>query len=185
MIFSRRFWLSLVITLIGVALVGLGGLSAIQCGSDPLLGAAIAIVGSLCFGIYLLIGRQLNNVIPPLLYSFVVFFCAALVTAGFVAVSGTPVFGYSTESYLWSILVAVLAQVFGHIMMNLALQFFTATAMSIVLQIGVVVSAVIAYFTFGEVPSLLQVIGGALVVYGVIVATMEQGKARWKRELEA
>ena len=184
-IFSRRFWISLVITLIGVALVGLGGLSAIQGGADPLLGAVIALIGSLCFGIYLLIGRQLNNLIPPLLYSFVVFFCAALVTAGFVVVTQTPVIGYSTESYLWSILVAVLAQVFGHIMMNLALQFFTATAMSIVLQIGVVVSAIIAYFTFGEIPSLMQVVGGSLVIYGVVVATMEQGKAKWKHKLAA
>ena len=181
-IFSRRFWLSLVITIVGVVLVGLGGVTAVEAGSDPLLGAGIAIFGSLCFGIYLLIGRQLNNLIPPMLYSFIVFFCAALVTAGFVVVSKTPVIGYSTESYLWSIVVAVLAQALGHIFMNLALQFFTATAMSIVLQIGVVVSAVIALFTFGEIPSLVQVFGSALVIYGVIIATVEQGKTRWKRQ---
>ena len=79
-VFSRRFWLSLPLTLIGVAMVGLGGLSAIEAGSDPLLGGALALCGSLCFGAYLLIGRQLNNVIPPLLYSFLVFGSAALVT---------------------------------------------------------------------------------------------------------
>ena len=62
--FSRRFWLSLPLTLIGVALVGLGGLTAIEAGSDPLLGGALALIGSLCFGAYLLIGRRLNNVIP-------------------------------------------------------------------------------------------------------------------------
>ena len=78
--------------------------------------------------------------------------------------------------------MAVLAQALGHIFMNLALQFFTATAMSIVLQIGVVVSAVIALFTFGEIPSLVQVFGSALVIYGVIIATVEQGKTRWKRQ---
>ena len=179
-IFSRRFWLSLAVTIVGVALVGLGGLTAIEGGSDPLLGAGIAIFGSLCFGIYLLIGRQLNNTMPPVLYSFIVFFLAALVTAAYIALSKTPLTGYSTESYLWAIVVAVLAQVLGHISMNLALQFVTATAMSIVLQLGVVVSVVIALFAFGEVPSLVQVFGSALVVYGVVAATIEQGKARWK-----
>ena len=179
-IFSRRFWLSLVLTLIGVALVGLGGLSAIEAGSDPLLGGGLAIFGSFCFSVYLLIGRQLNNVIPPLLYSFLVFFSAALVITAFVATTGTPLTGYSANAYVWAIVVAILAQVFGHIFMNLALQFLTATAIAIVLQVGVVLSAVIALFLFGEIPSLAQIVGGALVIYGVVVATIEQTQARWK-----
>ncbi len=183
-IFSRRFWFSLVATIIGVALVGIGGLSAIEAGSDPLLGAGMALVGSLCFGSYLLIGRQLNNVMPPLLYSFAVFFSAAIVTSVFVGITGTPVTGYPVDSYLWAVVVTIMAQVFGHIVMNLALQHYTATAMAIVLQIGVVVSAVIAFFAFGEIPSLLQVFGSALVVYGVVVATIEQTQAHWKRKAQ-
>ena len=184
-VFSRRFWLSLPLTLIGVAMVGLGGLTAIEAGSDPLLGGALALIGSLCFGAYLLIGRQLNNVIPPLLYSFLVFFSAALVTTVFVAASETPVTGYSAQGYLWVIVVTILAQAMGHLMMNLALQHFTATALAIILQIAVVGSAVIALFLFGEIPSLLQVIGSALVIYGVVIATLEQSRARWKHGAQA
>lgn len=180
-VFSRRFWVSLVATVIGVALVGFGGLSAIEAGANPLLGGGMALFGSLCFGIYLLIGRQLNNVMPPLLYSFMVFFSAALVSSVIVAATGTPVTGYPASSYLWALLVTVLAQVFGHIAMNLALQSYTATAMAIVLQIAVVLSALIAMFMFGEIPSLAQLIGSALVVYGVVVATIEQTQAHWKR----
>ncbi|MDE2774515.1 MAG: DMT family transporter [Chloroflexota bacterium] len=180
-VFSRRFWLSLPLTIIGVALVGLGGLTAVEAGSDPLLGGALALIGSLCFGAYLLIGRQLNNVIPPLLYSFLVFFSAALVTSVFVGFSGTPVAGYSARGYLWVIIVTILAQAMGHLLMNLALQHFTATALAIILQIAVVGSAVIALLLFGEVPSLVQVIGSALVIYGVVIATVEQAGARWKR----
>ena len=179
-VFSRRFWLSLPLTLIGVAMVGLGGLSAIEAGSDPLLGGALALCGSLCFGAYLLIGRQLNNVIPPLLYSFLVFGSAALVTSLVVAVSGTPVTGYTAQGYLWVLIVTILAQAMGHLLMNLALQHFTATALAIILQVAVVGSAVIALFAFGEIPSLLQIVGGALVIYGVVIATVEQTQARWK-----
>ena len=182
LVFSRRFWLSLALTLVGVALVGFGGLTAIEAGSDPLLGGALALIGAFCFGAYLLIGRQLNNVIPPLLYSFLVFLSAALVISVIVAASGTAVSGYSMEGYLWTLIVTVLAQAMGHLGMNLALQFFTATAMSIFLQIAVVGSAVIALFLFGEIPSPVQVIGSALVIYGVVAATMEQTGPRWKRQ---
>jgi len=180
-VFSRRFWLSLPLTIIGVALVGLGGLTAVEAGSYALLGGALALIGSICFRDYLIIGRQLINVIPPLLCSFLVFFSAALVTSVFVAFSGTPVAGYSARGYLWVIIVTILAQAMGHLLMNLALQHFTATALAIILQIAVVGSAVIALFLFGEVPSLVQVIGSALVIYGVVIATVEQAGARWKR----
>ncbi len=184
-VFSRRFWLSLVATIVGVALVGLGGLSAVEAGADPLLGGGMALFGSVCFGIYLLIGRQLNNVIPPLLYSFMVFFSAAIVTSVFVGASGTTVTGYPASGYLWAIVVTILAQVFGHIAMNLGLQNYTATAMAIVLQIAVVLSAVIALFMFGEIPSLAQIFGSALVVYGVVIATIEQTQAHWKHKVQA
>ncbi len=185
-VFSRRFRIGLVLTLIGVVMVGLGGLTAIQGGSDPLLGAVMASFGSLCFGIYLLIGRQLNNVIPPILYSFVVFFSSAVVTTVFVSITHTPVLGYPINGYLWCVVVTLLAQVFGHLFLNLALQMFTATAMAIVLQIGVVLSAAMALFLFGELPSFLQIIGSVLVIYGVVAATLEQtqGKrsgAAWRK----
>lgn len=181
-VFSRRFWLSLALTLIGVVMVGLGGLTAIQGGSNPLLGAGLAVFGSLCFAVYLLIGRQLNKAIPPILYSFIVFLSSAMVATVFAALTRTPVIGYPLSGYLWSLAVALLAQVFGHIFLNLALQFFTATAMAIVLQIGIVLSAVMALFLFGELPSLAQVIGSGLVVYGVVAATMEQAPARRRRQ---
>ena len=179
-VFSRRFWVSMVITLVGVTLVGVGGLSAIEAGSNPLLGGALAIVGSFCFGAYLLIGRQLNNVMPPMLYSFLVFVSAALCISLAVIVTGTPVLGYSLEGYLWALVVTVLAQALGHLFMNLALQFLRATALAILLQVGVVLSAVIALLVFGEIPSLLQVAGSILVIYGVVVVTYEQTRARWR-----
>ena len=181
-VFSRRSWLSLVVTLIGVTMVGVGGLSAIQAGSDPLFGGVLAIFGSFCFGAYLLIGRRLNNLIPPMLYSFLVFFSSALVTTVFVAFTKTPVVGYPINGYLWAVVVTLLAQVLGHLFMNLALQHFTATAVAIILQVGVVLSAVIALLLFGEIPSLLQIIGSALIIYGVIVTTIEQAQAKWKHQ---
>jgi drug/metabolite transporter (DMT)-like permease len=181
-IFSRRFWGSLLMTIIGVLMIGVGGLTAIEGGTQPLLGAGMASFGAVCFGIYLLIGRKLNNVIPSLLYSFMVFLCSAIVTTVFMLVTDTPVTGYPASGYIWTLIVTVLAQVLGHIFINLGLQIFTATAMAIILQIGVVVSAVIALFTFGEIPSLMQVIGSILVIVGVVVATIEQNQRTQKQK---
>ena len=76
-----------------------------------------------------------------------------------------------------SILAISVTSIFAaHIFINIGLQIFTATAMAIILQIGVVVSAVIALFTFGEIPSVIQVVGSALVIIGVVIATIEQNR---------
>jgi len=181
-IFSRRFWFSLVITLVGVVMIGFGGLTAVEGGSDPLLGAGMALFGAVCFGIYLLIGRNLNNAMPSLLYSFVVFLSSAIVTTILIIITDTPITGYTLNGYLWTLVVTILAQVLGHIPINIGLQIFTATAMAIILQIGVVMSAIIALFLFGEIPSIIQVIGSALVIAGVVMATIEQAQREQKRK---
>ena len=169
-------------TLMGVALIGVGGLTALDGGSDPLLGVGMASFGAICFGIYLLIGRKLNNDMPPLLYSFMVFLTSAIVTTLFIIFTDTPVTGYSASGYLWTLVVTILAQVLGQIFINLGLQIFTATAMAILLQIGVVMSAIMALFVFGEVPSFVQVIGSTLVIIGVVMATIEQSQREQKKK---
>jgi len=169
-------------TISGVMIIGLGGLTAIDGGTNPLLGAALASFGAVCFGIYLLIGRKLNNAMPPLLYSFMVFLSSAIVTTILILITQTPLTGYSASGYMWVLIVTVLAQFLGQIFINIGLQIFTATAMAILLQIGVVVSAVIALFVFGEVPSVVQIIGSALVIVGVVMATIEQAEREQKRK---
>ena len=67
----------------------------------------------------------------------------------------------------------------------MALQHFTATALAIILQVAVIGSALIALILFGEIPSLVQIIGSALVIYGVVIATIEQTGARWKHGAQA
>lgn len=184
-VFSRRFWFSLLLSIVGAVLIGIGSLSAINAGSKPLLGAGMAAFGAICFGIYLLIGRKLNNSMPSLLYSFLVFLGAAIVTTFFVAITHTYVTGYSANGYLWVLVVTILAQVLGHIFINLGLQLFTATGMAILLQMGVAMSAFSAFLLFGEIPSLPQFIGSLFVIIGVIMATIEQSQPRRKAKTEA
>lgn len=177
-VFTRRIWFSLSISLIGVVLVAFGGLNSLDMGSHPLLGAGMAAFGALCFGIYMLIGRGIQKNMPSILYSYLVFTSAAVITTFYVIATNTPITGYSQAAYIWTLVVTFLAQVLGHMLINYALKSFSATAMSIILQIGVVLSAVIAIFTFGEIPTLLQVIGSFLVIVGVVLATMEQSQRK-------
>jgi drug/metabolite transporter (DMT)-like permease len=177
-VFSHRIWVSLGMTLIGVVLIALGSVGTLNAGSHPVWGALIAIFGALCFGVYLLIGRQLSSKIPAILYSWLVFIGAAVVTTIFMLITRTPVLGYSAAGYIWTLIVTLLAQVLGHIVINIGLQKFSATAMSIILQMGVVLSVIIAVFVFDEIPSSVQIAGSVLVIIGVVLATIEQSRRK-------
>jgi drug/metabolite transporter (DMT)-like permease len=50
--------------------------------------------------------------------------------------------------------------------------------MSIILQMGVVLSVIIAVFVFDEIPSSVQIAGSVLVIIGVVLATIEQSRRK-------
>lgn len=177
-VFTRRIWLSLGLSIIGVILITLGAGGIIETGSQPLLGAGAAIASAISFGIYLLIGRKLNNAMPTILYSWLAFLSAAIIITVFILVSQTPVLGYSASGYLWTLAVTFLAQIMGQMVINLGLQRFSATAMAIILQVSVVLSVIIAVLLFSEIPTIWQIIGSVMVIIGVILATIEQSNRK-------
>ncbi len=170
-IFTRSVWVGVFLTLIGSILVGLGSSSAVEAGSNPALGAIIALMGSMSIGFYLLIGRRFGRYLSSLAYSWLVFMGAALITILAVFIIGIPVTGYSLTAYFWILVVTVITQFLGHIPINLGLYYFPATYLSLVLQISVVVSAIIALFAFNEIPSIVQIVGSVVIMFGVIMVS--------------
>jgi len=172
-IFSRRVWIGVLVTVGGSVAVALGGAGAIEAGSAPAFGALLAIIGSVCMGFYLLIGRKLKDVLPSLTYSWLVFtiagFCALLATIG----TGTPLWGYSATAYFWVLVVTIVSQILGHIALNMTLQYIPATHLSLIMQVSIAASGVVAYFTFNQVPSTWQIAGSLAVIIGVMVATWQ------------
>ena len=171
-VFHKRVWWGLGLTLVGAVAVAFGGGGSLGGGSQPILGAILALINALTGGLYLLIGRQLRHLLPSFTYSWLVFIVAAVCTTGAVLVTGTPLWGYSTVGYVWIVVITIVAQLFGHIPINLALQYFPATYLSIAMQLSVALSAVLAFFAFQQAPSVWQAVGSVLIVLGVVVVTL-------------
>jgi drug/metabolite transporter (DMT)-like permease len=170
-IFSRKIWAGLIITLFGTIVVGLAGISALQGGSQPLLGAGLALFGALSMGCYMVIGRSFRHRLPTLAYSWLVFLIAGIFTLITTLVTHTPLSGYSLQAYGWVIVVTIVTQFMGHIPINISLRYFPATYLTIVMQSAVVLGGVMAYFRFGEVPSPWQWAGGIAVLVGVTIVS--------------
>lgn len=180
--FTRRVWVGLFVTIAGSVVVALGSAGAIEPGSAPVFGATLAIIGSVCMAFYLLIGRKLKDALPSLAYSWLVFTIAGLITFGVMVATDVPLTGYSTMGYVWVVGATFVAQILGHIALNATLQYVPATYISLIMQLSIAMSGVVAYFAFRQVPSMWQVIGSIAVVVGVMVATWQSPREKLRAE---
>lgn len=168
--FQKKVWWGVLCALAGSLLVGFSG-SAAGGGSNHLLGGALALINAFSIAAYLLIGRKLSGRLPALPYSWIVFTTAALVTLVMILISGTPLFGYTLYDWWLIFLIAFVAQFLGHLPINAALKYFTATYLNMAMQLSVLVAAVFAFFLLGEVPTFLQVIGSLIILVGVTLVS--------------
>lgn len=134
-------------------------------------GDLLALVGAAAAALYYSLGRVLRPSLPLLVYIFMTYGMAALVLAGTVLGAGLPLTGYPAEAYLWFGLLALVPQLIGHSAFNWALRFLPVTYIS-VMALGEPVAAIALGALFlGDVPSTLKLIGGALILVGLGVAS--------------
>jgi len=163
---------------IGISMVGaaLIARSALTVGGDALMGDALALAAALSMAAYLLIGRRLRPTTGLLPYSFVVFGVAAVILAASVCVMRLPVTGYDATTYAAMVLLALVPQLVGHMTLNWALRFVPATMVPVAILGEPVGASVLALLVLGEVPQLLEVVGGALVLSGIAIAYVLGGQ---------
>ncbi len=166
----------LIISLIGGVIVGLPA-GDVKLGSNPLLGSLLAICGAMAVAAYYVIGRKLRARMSLLPYIWLVYSCAALILLAVVLIMGIPIGGYPSSGYLWLVSMALIPQLIGHTSYNYALRFLPATYISIAGQLEPVLSALIAYFIFHEVPFIAQILGSAVILTGVMLASLGQARS--------
>ncbi|MBZ0288054.1 MAG: DMT family transporter, partial [Anaerolineae bacterium] len=103
---------------------------------------------------------------------------SAVTASIIVLATATPVAGFSTEGYLWLLATALVPQLIGPSALNYAVEHVSATYIGIATQLEPVGSAIIAYFVFREIPRPLQILGSAVILVGLILASLGQGKNR-------
>jgi drug/metabolite transporter (DMT)-like permease len=175
----RLTLIGLLAAISGGVLISLpGGDDGLQLGSDPLLGGALALLGAVAVAVYLVIGRKVRARLALFPYIWLVYGIATLFTLVAVALTGTPALGYSTQGYVWMVLVAVFPQLIGHSSFNYALGYLSATYVGIATQSEPIGSAVLAFIIFQEIPRSVQLIGSVVILAGVILASLGQSSNR-------
>jgi drug/metabolite transporter (DMT)-like permease len=160
------------IAIIGAVMIGWGdfGLSQKAILGDLLsFFSVIAVVG------YLLIGQTIVKKVSHWIYSFTVFFIAAIVLSFYNLGTQTPFTGYPLQEWGIFLLLAIVPTI-SHVINNWLLNYVNATTISMSILGEPVGSTILAYFLLNERLVGGQIIGGLFVLVGVFLFLMQKHK---------
>jgi drug/metabolite transporter (DMT)-like permease len=163
---TRRFWAGFALSFLGMlAIVGMDLVRHPTLG----LGDAFAVVGAACYAGYLLYVRRSRMEIDALTFSAISGVTAVVTLLVICLVIGTPLRGYPASSWWALIGLALVTQVIGHLSVAYSLGRLPVSVTSIVLLGQAPITAALAVPLLGERLTLLQCVGGALVLAGIYV----------------
>lgn len=160
------------VVFLGVVLIS-GVVGAGAYGDDPLLGVVFGVLTAISYALFILILRHGNADVRrpagPL-------FDATLSGAIFSALGGVAVGDIDwvpdLEAQAWLVLLALSSQVLGWLLISVSLPRLPALLTSIVLMLQPVSTVFLGAVLLSEAPSTVQLLGVAIVVAGVAVATV-------------
>ncbi len=172
---KRATIISIVISVIGGAIIGYGDFAT---GGKALLGDALALCGSICAAVYLLLGRNLRRRLSLLSYIFVCYSSAAIILWIIVLFLGLPITGFNTTTVaaFWG--MALISQLIGHTSYNWALKWFSAGLIAVSLLGEPIGATILAYIIFDEGLTAYKIIGGAFILTAIYIAAASENKNR-------
>ena len=174
---SNRALAAIPVAMVGVVLIS-GVLEEGAYGDNPALGVLYGLLTGVAYSGFLLALRhgagERQRVAGPL-------FDATLVSAVLVLpvglVGGDLDLRPGLEAQVWLILLAVSSQVVGWLLITVSLPRLPAVVTSILLTLQPVATVVLAAILIDEDPSLLQLLGAATILSGLLIASVNRRAA--------
>ncbi|MEE2787781.1 MAG: DMT family transporter [Myxococcota bacterium] len=178
---NKGIWLSLALGCVGVALIGLNGLSGI---GHEWKGDLLALVGCLGMAAYMLTVRRLGT-FPLWPFITVAATVGAILLVGTAIWLDVPLMPENHVDFLWLSLAALVPQLIGHTALTRALRTATPTAVGLA-TIGEPVGATaVAWLWLAEVPSTIVLIGCTITLMAVLFALNASGPSSEETQMAA
>lgn len=136
-------------------------------GDSHFYGDMLALVAAVAVAVYTLIGRVVRETVSTTVYTYVVYVVCAVTLISSCAFQGHSLFEFGMSAVVVGLLLAVFSTILGHSIFSWCLKFFSPSFVSASKLCEPVVAAIFAVFLFDEIPTLLQVIGGVMILGGV------------------
>ena len=93
-----------------------------------------------------------------------------------------PLTGYPSNALLWLIALALIPQLIGHSAANYVVRHVSATLVGISVLGEPIGSALLAMALIGERPATTQLVGGAVILCGIALASLTDKRSQTEVE---
>jgi drug/metabolite transporter (DMT)-like permease len=171
---ERRLLVAVPIVFTGIVLIS-GVLDEEAYGSDPALGVLFGVLTAVAYTGFLLVLRAgTQDVRRPGSALFDATLAAAVVTLPAGWALGELDLAATAEAHAWLVTLALTSQVVGWLLISAALPRVPAAITSVVITLQPVCSVLLAMLLLDEAPSPLQLAGIAVVIVGIVLATVRR-----------
>ena len=154
---------------IGIALAGSVVVAWSDAGSgNHFKGDLLSLAAAVAVAAYTLIGRIVREKVSTTVYTYLVYTACALALVATCFAQSQKLLGYGLSPVLVGALLAVFSTLLGHSIFSWCLKYFSPAFVSASKLCEPVVAAILAAFLFGELPGVLMLLGGALILGGVL-----------------
>jgi len=182
---SRRTIAGIVVTITGSLVISLTGSNALDGDHNPLLGNSLALIGSWSFSLYFLLGRVAQRQQLSLRHHTAIAYTVAAVTlVPLPLLLGHPYNSYPIEVYGYAALMAMIPQLIGHTSLNWSVNHVSPTIVTLVLLLEPIGASLLGYLAFKELPGYNVLIGAAIILLGVAIATLDGGQSAHEEKQE-
>lgn len=162
---SKQAVCAIVVTLFGSVLIACSDSGS---GSSHLYGDLLALLAAMVAAIYTLIGRVARRTTSTTVYTYIVYSCSAVTLVVITAIQGYAMTGHGASGVIVGLLLAVCSTILGHSIFSWCLKYLSPAFVSASKLCEPVAAAVFAAILFQEIPDVLQLLGGAVILGGVI-----------------
>jgi len=125
---NKIFWIGTAISIVGVAIIiGMKDIS----GASLTLGNILAIIASLFYGAYLITVKKGRNTLDTFSFTTISMVASTVVLGIICLFSGTQLTGFSTNTWVYLIILGVVPQLLGWLAINQALGHIRPTVASV------------------------------------------------------
>jgi drug/metabolite transporter (DMT)-like permease len=161
-------FISIAITFLGSILIALADNGG---GHGALYGDLLALLGAVFVAVYTLIGKMQRKHLSTVIYTFLVYTACFFTLIIMALASRTPILGYGKKEIMIGLLLSVFCTLLGHSVYSWSLRYITPSYVSACKLCEPLFATIMAILIYSEIPVMMQVIGGVIIIVGVILYT--------------
>ena len=127
------------------------------------------VAGAISVAGYTLIGKEMRKSMTTTAYTYIVYATCAFVLVVTTLFQGYGIRDFSFRTIGAGFFLGVVSTILGHSVFSWCLKYFTPSFVSGARLLEPVIASIVAIFLFQEIPAVMQVLGGLIVLAGVFV----------------